>query len=113
MHEFSITQQVLDITLNKAKEANATRVNQIFLVIGEMSSVKDDSIQFYFSYLSENTIAQGANLSFRKIPIKVKCLHCGGSFTPTNESWICPHCLHEGVEVIEGKEFYIESIEVD
>jgi hydrogenase nickel incorporation protein HypA/HybF len=113
MHEFSITQQILDITLNKAKEADASRVNKIFLVIGDMSSVKDDSIQFYFNYMSENTIAQGATLSFRKIPIKVKCLHCSSSFVPTNESWICPYCFHEGVEVIEGKEFYIESIEVD
>jgi hydrogenase nickel incorporation protein HypA/HybF len=113
MHELGITQQVLDIASSKAKEAGALRVNQINLVIGDMSTVIDESVQFYFDFLSKDTIFQGARLSFRRIPIKLKCEGCGNTFVPLPDSWICPKCRQQAVEVIGGKEFYIDSIEVD
>ena len=113
MHELSITQQVLDIALNKAKEANAQRVNRINLVIGEISSVIDDSVQFYFDFLSRDTMAQGAQLSFRRIQLQVKCWKCGECFSPDGGPWECPKCHNQGAEIVHGNEFYIDSIEVD
>jgi hydrogenase nickel incorporation protein HypA/HybF len=113
MHELGVTQQILDIAISKAEEVGARSVNQINLVIGDMSTVIDESVQFYFDFLSKDTIFMGAKLSFRRIPVQLKCLSCGNTFVPPPDSWSCPQCRQDGVEVISGKEFYIDSIEVE
>ncbi len=113
MHELSVTQGMLDIVLKKAKEARASRITGINLVIGEMSSIVDDGVQFYFDFLSRDSIASGATLSFTRIPIQVRCRNCGLSFAPDKSLWSCPQCSEWDVEVIAGREFYIDSIEVE
>ena len=96
--------------MSKASEAGATAIKQINLVIGDMSSVVDDCVQFYFDFLSKDTLAQGARLSFKRIPIKVRCRQCSHEFTPAAEDWKCPQCESTGIEVIGGSEFFLESI---
>ena len=113
MHELGVTQEVLDIALNKAREAQASRITKINLVIGEMSSIVDDSVQFYFDFLSQDSIARDARLSFRRVPMQVRCRQCGFSFSPEKLDWSCPQCKEWDAEVTAGKEFYIDSIEVD
>ena len=92
MHELSITQEILNITLEKAKEAQATKIKEINLVIGEMSGIVDDCIQFYFDFLSKDSIASGASLSFKRIPMQVRCRQCQFSFSPDDLQWVCPQC---------------------
>jgi len=113
MHELTITQQVLEIALQKAQEAGARTVTRINLVIGDLSSVIDDSVQFYFDFLSQDGIAKGAELSFHRIPLKVRCNQCQCVFTPDGEPWQCPTCKEWNIEIISGREFYLDSIEVE
>ena len=113
MHELAVTQRVLDIALEKAEEAHATRVARINLVIGEMSSIVDDSVQFYFDFLSQDSIASGAALSFERIPMTLRCRQCGHTFTPDSPPWKCPECRHWDMEIVAGQELYIDSIEVE
>jgi hydrogenase nickel incorporation protein HypA/HybF len=113
VHELAVTQRVLDIAVEKAEEANAARVTRINLVIGEMSSIVDDCVQFYFDFLSQDSIASGATLTFERIPAKLRCRQCGHSFTPNEPPWNCPRCHQWDVEILAGQEFYIDSIEVD
>ena len=113
MHELAVTQRMLDIALEKAGAARATRVIKINLVIGEMASVVDDCVQFYFDFLSQDSIASGATLSFKRIPMQVRCRRCQHSFTPTQPPWSCPQCQQWDVEITGGQEFYLDSIEVE
>ena len=113
MHELAVTQRLLDIALEKAEANGATRVTSINLVIGEMASIVDDSVQFYFDFLSQDSIASGATLSFKRIPMQVRCRHCQHSFTPNEPPWRCPRCQQWDVEITGGQELYLESIEVD
>ena len=113
VHELAVTQRVLDIALEKAKEAQATRITGINLVIGEMSSTVDDCVQFYFDFLSQDSIASGATLHFERIPAKLRCRQCGHSFTPDLPPWNCPQCNQWDVEILAGQEFYLDSIEVE
>ena len=114
MHELAITQNVLDIAVEKAREASAARVTGINLVIGDMASVVDDSVQFYFDFVSKETIAAGASLKFQRIPLKLRCRKCGREFGPeAGAPWTCPQCTEWDAEVLAGQEFYIESIEVE
>ena len=113
MHELSVTQGILDIALEKAKETQATRITGINLVVGEMSSIIDDCVQFYFDFLSRDSIASGAILSFTRIPMQVRCRSCGLTFSPDKLPWNCPQCDQWDAEIVAGQEFYIDSIEVE
>ena len=53
MHELSITQSMLEIVLKQAEQAHAKKVTKINLVIGEMTGVVSDSVQFYLDFLTK------------------------------------------------------------
>jgi hydrogenase nickel incorporation protein HypA/HybF len=112
MHELAITEEILRITLENAESADASRVTDINLVIGDLSSVVDDSVQFYFDFVSPGTPAEGAKLHFRRVAVSLRCHNCAREFTPQGRDWRCPDCDAMGGDVIAGREFYLESIEV-
>jgi hydrogenase nickel incorporation protein HypA/HybF len=113
MHEFSITQSILSIVLEKADEARASKVSKINLVIGELSGIVDECVEFYFGFLSKDTAADGAVLSFHRPQAQLSCRTCGTVFSPANGKWSCPGCQGLNVDIIAGKELHVESIEVD
>lgn len=113
MHELPITESILEIILRHAERAGATRVTQIDLVIGDLSSIVDDSIQFYFDILSKDTIAQDARLVFNRMSAQLRCRDCQTTFAPDGHDYLCPECGSGRVQVIGGREFQVESIEVE
>ena len=113
MHELSITQSILSIALEKADEVQASRVTEINLVIGELSGVVDECVEFYFGLISKDTIAAQASLSFHQTPIRLRCRSCAAAFSPNNLDWACPNCREQKLEIISGRECYVDSIEVD
>jgi len=113
LHEFSITQSILSIALEKANAANASRVIKINLVIGELSGIVDECVEFYFDFLNKDTIAAQASLSFHHPPTRLRCHNCATVFSPDNLDWACPNCHQQAIEIISGRECYIESIEVE
>lgn len=112
MHELSITQNILNIVIEHAKRAGAHKVTAINLVVGELTGFVDESLQFYFDMLSPETIAAGATLAIRRIPAEVRCRVCGEVFALQGYKWACPSCSALGGEILCGREFSIDSIEV-
>ena len=113
MHELSVSQSILEIALRHAEPTSATRITNLYLVIGKLSSIVDDSVQFYWDIISKDTIAEGATLHFRRIPVELLCLECGMRYSPGGEDFACPNCQSERVKVVAGEEFYLDSIEVE
>ena len=113
MHELFITQSILDIVLNQAKAAQAKKVTRINLVVGELSGVVSDCVQFYFDFLKKGNAAEEAVLDFKLVPIELRCRDCQTTFHPNESAWVCPNCQGTGLDVIGGQESYIESIEVE
>ena len=113
MHELPVTESLLEITLRHAGQENATRVTDLYLVIGQLSSIIDDSIQFYWDIISADTIAGGAQLHFRRIPTQLMCLKCQNKYTPVEDDYACPECQSIQVKITAGEEFLLESINID
>lgn len=113
MHEFSITESMLSLALRKANEAGANRITRISLVIGDLSGVVGECVQYYFDFLSKDTIASGAELSFETKPTRLRCRSCETVFSPNGSDWSCPDCRETGIDIVSGRECYMESIEVD
>jgi hydrogenase nickel incorporation protein HypA/HybF len=113
MHELSITQSILSIVLEQAETARANKITRINLTIGELAGVVDECVEFYFEIISKDTIAAEAELVFKRPPISLRCRNCGKTFASDNLNLICPECREPNVDIISGRECYIESIEVE
>ena len=112
MHELPITQSILNIALKHANEADAKRIENIHIVMGELSSNVDDSVQFYWDIIAKGTLAEGATLHFRRVPAEMQCVSCSEKFHPDDE-FLCPKCGNAGAKIIAGEEFYVEAIDID
>ncbi len=113
MHELPVTENILKIALRHAEQAGAARITDLYLVIGQLASIVDESVQFYWDIISEGSAAQGAQLHFRRVPAEMLCLNCNQRYGPTKEELACPHCGGIAVKVIAGEEFYLEAIDVE
>lgn len=112
MHEYPITQRIIEITEEFAAKNNAAEVRQINLVVGDYSGYVASSISLYFPIIAEGTVCQNARLKIRRVKPKLKCGGCGKLFARKAFSFQCPACGGEGSPTDTGKEFYIKSIEV-
>lgn len=112
MHELMVTESLLEIALRHAREADAGRITDLYLVVGELSSIIDDSVQFYWDFVSEGTPAEGATLHFRRIPAEMVCQECAEAYDP-RDNLTCPACGSANVRIVSGQEFYLEAIEVN
>ncbi len=113
MHELGVTQSILTIALRYATNAGAVRIKALNIVIGELASIVDDSVQFYWDMIARDTIAEGAVLNFTRIPATLHCNACGYDFPLNRRDYVCPECKSPHVQVTAGEEFLLESIDVD
>jgi hydrogenase nickel incorporation protein HypA/HybF len=113
MHEQSIVESLLVVALENAAKAKASRIFKINVVIGELSGVVEEAMDFYFNFLRENTIASQASLCFTRVPARLRCRKCNIEFIAENLDFRCPSCKETQIEIIGGRELYIESMEVE
>ena len=113
MHELSVTESILEIALRHAQEADAKQITQIYLVIGQLASIVDDSVQFYWEIISKDSLAEHARLNFRRIPAEFECQTCLHQFSMDGDSLECASCGSGDLKVIAGEEFFIEAIDVE
>jgi hydrogenase nickel incorporation protein HypA/HybF len=113
MHELSVTESILKIALRHAGQSQAVKITDLYLVIGQLSSIVDDSVQFYWEIITKGTLAEGSRLHFTRIPTQLSCLDCGLRYSPQDEDLACPTCDSIRVKIIAGEEFQLESIEIE
>lgn len=113
MHELAITQSILDIAQNVAREHHVRKVREVRVKLGEYSGVVPQCVQYYFDVLSKNTVAEGALLKMERLPILMRCKKCQWEGQIDKLHIQCPHCGALDLKLLQGREFYVESLEVD
>jgi hydrogenase nickel incorporation protein HypA/HybF len=113
MHEQSIVESLLALALKNAEKANACKIVSIDLVVGDCTGVVEDAVNFYFGFLSQNTIASGAKIHYTHIPAQLRCRDCDLLFPLQKRDYHCPECKGTRVEIVGGRELYIENMEVE
>lgn len=113
MHEYGVTESIVGIVSDKAKEVGAKKVTRISVVVGELSGFVPECIEFYFGFLAKSSVAEGARLDFEVDPICIRCRSCSSTFQPEDRAWICPHCQGEDVEITGGRGLFIRNMEVE
>jgi hydrogenase nickel incorporation protein HypA/HybF len=64
VHEAGVTERILEIVVEHAKEAHAQRVTDVYLEVGEESGIDTDSVELHWPLLSRGSVAEGATLHF-------------------------------------------------
>lgn len=113
MHELAVTENLLEIALGHGRKAGAKKITALHLVIGPLSSIVDESVQFYWDIVAKETMAEGAKLHFNRTQCKLFCFDCNQEFSFNRENFYCPYCGSIKVKIISGDEFYLESIDIE
>jgi len=109
MHELSISRSVLDTAL---AHACGRRVLLVEVSIGGLRQVAPASLAFYFEILSRGTACEGAELTTRLMPARLRC-DCGSEWQLEHPSFRCPRCGGGNVTVLDGEQLCVDSIEVE
>lgn len=115
IHELAVTDEIFNIVLQHAQDNKAKRVVSIHLRVGEMLGLTEEWIQWYFDHLSQGTIAEGGKIIFTKSPIIFQCESCRHTMSTevsNNDTMCCPSCGNSKMVMLNGREFFIESIGV-
>nr|MDO8100489.1 hydrogenase maturation nickel metallochaperone HypA [Candidatus Njordarchaeota archaeon] len=119
MHEFSVTQQIVQTVLEEAKKHDAKRVTSVHLIIGKLTFLGIDQIKFSYRLLVKGTIMEHSKLLIEHMEPTVNCASCGyegpakymndPSFHFSIPTLTCPKCSAQ-VTIKLGRECTIKNI---
>lgn len=112
MHEYAITQSILEIAMDEAQRIGASQVKSIRLKVGAMSQVVPSAVQYYLDLLTPGTVAEGVQLEAINVPVGATCTRCGQFFLVEDYDLTCPRCGGTG-KITQGRELSVESLEVE
>ena len=108
----AVTQQILSLALAEAEKAGASAIVRVNLKLGQWSTFDPSCLEFYFEILARDTAAEGAEFAVETVPVTYACADCGEQYQPTGTDVACPKCAGKSVELLSGREVYLDSIEV-
>jgi hydrogenase nickel incorporation protein HypA/HybF len=111
MHELGIAQDILNKALDTAHKEGAQKVTRVHVKVGEHTAVDVADFRFCFDALKAGTIASEAELAVETAP-PAECRVCKTSFSPEADPSACPACGSSEVEIMTGRELYVDSVEL-
>jgi hydrogenase nickel incorporation protein HypA/HybF len=114
MHELQITRELLQKALDAAQRAGAQRITAIDLVIGALSGITGDSVQFHFDMLSRGTLAEGAQVRWQYAAATALCTDCGQRGSVRELLTLqCPGCGQGILQIVGGRACYVDTLELE
>jgi len=111
MHESGIAEDLAAIVLETARRVNLSKVTKVNISFGQLVQIVPEIFEFAFRETLRNSIAQDAETDIEIIPVKMKCKICGSDFQVKENLFACHECNSTDLEIIQGKELIIKSIE--
>lgn len=112
MHELSVCQGLLCQVERIAAENGAVAVERILLRVGGLSGVEPPLLERAYDIARAGTVAENAQLVIESGPVVVRCRECGGTGEATPNRLLCRHCGDWRVEVTEGEELLLQSVDL-
>lgn len=114
MHELSIASGVVDAVTESLAAYPGARVVEVRLRVGTLAAVVEDSLQFCWGIVTEETPLRGSRLAVTSVPVTVHCAACGADGELESlQSFRCPKCGQPATDVRSGRELDIETIEIE
>lgn len=115
MHETALALSVLDIVVEKCREAGGATVDSVRVRIGKAAGVMPEALIFAFDAAKATTVAEHAQLVIEPVPIGGICNACGKEFSVDNVQYVfaCPLCGSASFEIKNGREMEIVDMEIN
>ena len=113
MHELSIAANIIEIAEDFMQTHKGAKIIKIELVVGKLSGVVRESLEFAMGIAAENTVLQDALILIQEVDGKALCNSCKTKFV--NNDWYtpCPSCHSLDFEIVAGKDLRVKSIFFD
>jgi hydrogenase nickel insertion protein HypA len=113
MHEYSVVQALLEQIEGVAEENEATKVTKIVVKIGVMSGIEAHLLEIAFNTFKEKTICDGAEFVMKIQPLTIRCHGCQKESELQKIHYCCQECGSTDVEVIDGEDMFLMSLEME
>jgi len=114
MHELSIVASVVDTVTESLAAYKGARVVEVRLRVGALAGVVVDSLEFCWGIATEGTALEGSRLVVNVLPVVMHCVPCGEDVELEGiQSFRCPQCGEPCLDLRQGRELEIDSIEID
>ncbi len=113
MHEMSLMGGVFEVIEQTLSQHEVKRVLQVKLKVGELTNAEPDALLMAFEAFSKDTLCEGAELIVERVSLRGRCRNCQHEFTVKTMFFLCPNCHNTSIEVIQGEELLLESLEVE
>lgn len=111
MHEITIAENLKRLVLEAAEKENLRKITRVDVCFGQMVQIVPEIFEFAFTECIRDTIAMGAELGIEIIPVRLVCRICGEECSIRDNFFMCEKCASSDVEIREGKELFVKSIE--
>lgn len=112
MHEFSLARSVVDIAEYEVKKAHAKKVTSISLKIGTCVGVEPDAFKFAWQSAVKDSVLEDAERIIYNVEGKAHCRDCHSEFVFDELYDPCPECGSYNKDILQGREFLVESMTV-
>ena len=112
MHEMALAESVLELVEATARRNGASRVTDVRLEIGTLSSVEPEALTFCFDAVTRNSLADGATLTIERVPGTAWCMPCGRTVAIERVGEACPSCGGYQLAVTAGDDMRVKDIAV-
>ena len=113
MHELAICQAMMQQVESISADNQATHVVSIEIGMGPLSGVEAQLLKHAYPVASAGTIAEGAELIIKILPVRVSCNQCGKESEVPANKLLCNYCDNWQTTLISGDELILLSLEMD
>lgn len=110
MHELAIAGHVIDIA---TRHADGRKVTKVYLKVGHLRQIVPSALSFSFDLVAQGTPIEGADLALEEIPATGQCRNCGAETRLETFPLRCKACGGLHLEITQGEELYVESLEME
>ena len=113
MHELSLAESLIEQVERAVEAAGGGRVTALHLSVGALAGVDADALRFGFDVATRGTRLEGAALEIALLPVIIHCPICDADVElPDIQHFRCPRCGTPSLDVRQGRELTIETVEV-
>lgn len=77
MHEVSVVSDIVKAILRELEKYNVESVEEVTLVIGEMTNLGTEQMEFAYEIVTRDTPLEGSKLIIENEEVRVQCKECG------------------------------------
>ncbi len=111
MHELTVIASILHISEQVAQENNLSQINVINLDVGGMQHLSEEILLHGFDAAKVDTLAVNAELKVSYLPLKLYCNSCNQECEAKSDKIQCQYCDSKDIQIKQGMELNVRSIE--